>query len=140
MASKGETRDVETTRKDIEETLGFVPGFWELNDEDLVNEWPNFKRHAVEETAIPAKYKELIGLAVAANIRCPYCQEFHMGAAKMHGATDEELREVAFLASFTARYSSLIHAMNYDIDTFRDEFARITEHLKQEMGGTAADD
>ena len=139
MASKSETRDVEAVREDIEETLGFVPGFWELDDEDLVNEWPNFKRHVTEETAIPPKYKELIGLAVAANLKCPYCQEFHRGAAKMHGATDEELREVAFLAGFTPRYSSILHGMNYDIDTFRDEFARIVDHMEQHMGAAADD-
>lgn len=140
MATTSEKGDVEATRKDIEETLGFVPGFWELNDEDLVNEWPNFKRHMTEETAIPPKYKELIGLAIAANLKCPYCQEFHIGAAQMHGATAEELREVAFLASFTSRYSAILHGMNYDVDTFHEEFARITEHLKQGMEGTAADD
>ena len=139
MASKSETRDVEAVREDIEETLGFVPGFWELVDEDLVNEWPNFKRHVTEETAIPPKYKELIGLAVAANLKCPYCQEFHRGAAKMHGATDEELREVAFLAGFTPRYSSILHGMNYDVDTFRDEFARIVDHMEQHMGAAADD-
>ncbi|MFC7225861.1 carboxymuconolactone decarboxylase family protein [Salinirubellus salinus] len=139
MASKSETRDVDVVREDIEETLGFVPGFWELNDEDLVNEWPNFKRHTIEETAIPPKYKEFIGLAVAANLKCPYCQEFHMGAAKLHGATDEELREVAYLASFTARYSAILHGMNYDIDTFSEEFARIGDHMEQHMDAAADD-
>ncbi|MFC4359477.1 carboxymuconolactone decarboxylase family protein [Halobium salinum] len=135
MATTSVGGDVEATRADIEETLGFVPGFWELNDEDLVNEWPNFKRHAFEETAIPPKYKELIGLAIAANIKCPYCQHFHKEAAKMHGATDEELKEVAFLASWTARYSAVIHGMDYDLDTFEDEFGRMAEHLESQMGG-----
>lgn len=138
MASKSETRDVDVVREDIEETLGFVPGFWELNDEDLVNEWPNFKRHMTEETAIPPKYKEFIGLAVAANLKCPYCQEFHTGAARLHGATDEELREVAYLSSFTSRYSAILHGLNYDIDTFSEEFGRIADHMEQHM--EAADD
>ncbi len=137
MASTSVGSDVEATLRDIEETLGFVPGFWELNDEDLVNEWPNFKRYALGETAIPPKYKELIGLAIAANIKCPYCQHFHREAAKMHGATDEELKEIAFLASWTARYSAMIHGMDYDYDTFEDEFGRIAEHLQEQM---AADD
>jgi AhpD family alkylhydroperoxidase len=138
MASSSSIRgDADSVRADIEETLGFVPGFWELNDEDLVNEWPNFKRHAFEETVIPPKYKELIGLAIAANIKCPYCQHFHKGAAKMHGATEEELKEVAFLASWTARYSGLIHGMDYDVDTFKDEFERMAAHIQ---GHTAADD
>ncbi|MFB6164716.1 MAG: carboxymuconolactone decarboxylase family protein [Haloarculaceae archaeon] len=130
MAATADTQTYEQTRTDVEETLGIVPGFLDsLNEQDLVNEWPNFKRHTVEETVIPAKYKELIELAVAANLRCPYCEHFHMAAAKMHGATDEELAEVAFLASVTARYSAIIHAQNYDMDTFDREVERIGEHL-----------
>jgi AhpD family alkylhydroperoxidase len=138
MASKSVDREYEETREEIEESLGMMPGWFDsLNEQDLVNEWPNFKRHALEETEIPAKYKELIGLAVAANVKCPYCQLFHREAAKMHGATEAELAEVEFLASWTARYSSLIHAQNYDYDTFASEFEQIGEHLQQQM---AADD
>jgi AhpD family alkylhydroperoxidase len=137
MATSSVGRDADATREEIAETFGFVPGFWELNDADLVNEWPNFRRHALEETAIPTKYKELIGLAVAANIKCPYCQTFHKEAARMHGATEEELREVAFLSSWTARYSAIIHGMDYDYDTFEDEFERMAAHLEAQL---AADD
>ncbi|MFB6195515.1 MAG: carboxymuconolactone decarboxylase family protein [Haloplanus sp.] len=132
------TRSYEETREEIDETLGIVPGFLDaLNEEDLVNEWPNFERHTLEETVIPAKYKELMGLAVAANIKCPYCQLFHMEAAKLHGATEEELAEVSFLASHTARYSSMIHAQNYDFDTFESEVEQIGSHLQKQL---AADD
>jgi AhpD family alkylhydroperoxidase len=129
---------VAETRADIERTLGFVPRFCELDDEDLVNEWPNFKRHVVEETAIPPKHEERIGLAVAATLKCPYYQEFHMGAAKLHGATEEGLTEVAYLASFTSRHSAILHGMNYDLDTFREEVARSGDHVEQHV--TADDD
>ena len=138
MAATSTSRTYEETRDDVEDALGIVPGYFdELNEQDLVNEWPNFRRYALEETAIPAKYKELVGLAIAANIKCPYCQLFHREAAKMHGATEEELAELEFLASWTSRYSALIHAQNYDFDTFQREFEDIASHLQQEM---AADD
>lgn len=51
--------------------------------------------------------QEMIELAVAATIKCPYCETFHKGAAQMNGATDEELAEVEtrdvgfFSAAFT---------------------------------------
>ena len=114
----------ENTLKDIEKTLGMVPGFMKaLPKEVLVHEWPLFKKSNFEETEIPAKYRELMGLAVAANIKCPYCTLFHKGAAQMNGATEEELAETAFLASYTARWSAIIHAQHYDYDTFaRDCF------------------
>ena len=134
MATQPSGQTYEETREEIEESLGLMPGYFEeLNEPDLVNEWPNFRRHALEETAIPAKYKELIGLAIAANIKCPYCQLFHREAAKMHGATDEELAELEFLASWTSRYSSLIHAQNYDYGQFENEFGQIADHLQEQM-------
>ncbi len=138
MAVESTARTYDETLDDIEESLGIVPGYFEaLDEQDLVNEWPNFKRHGLEETAIPAKYKELIGLAIAANIKCPYCQLFHREAAKMHGATDEELAEISFLASWTTRYSALIHAQHYDFDTFETEFHQMADHLQAQV---AADD
>jgi len=63
---------------------------------------------SARESKVPAKYRELMGLAVAANIKCPYCQLFHKSVAQMYGATEEELAEIAFLASYTSRWSSMI--------------------------------
>ncbi|MFB6129962.1 MAG: carboxymuconolactone decarboxylase family protein [Salinigranum sp.] len=139
MATEAHTQEnYERTRAKVEETLGIVPGFFDaLNEEDLVNEWPNFERYTFGETAIPPKYRELIGLAVAANIKCPYCQAFHTKAARMHGATEEELSELYFLASYTARYSALIHAQHYDMDVFEDELAEIEAHLHSQMDAGA---
>ena len=124
--------DYQQTRDDVEATLGFVPGFLDaLSEEDLVNEWPSFKKYNLGETEIPPKYRELMGLAVAANIKCPYCQHFHREKAKMHGATDAELEEINFLATITSRYSAMLHAQNYDIETFEEEFDRIAAHLSE---------
>ncbi len=123
--------EYEDTLKDIEETLGIVPGFMKaLPKEVLVQEWPLFKKYNFEETEIPAKYRELMGLAVAANIKCPYCQLFHKGAAEMNGATEEELAEIVFLASYTARWSAFIHAQHYNYETFAREFGQIGEYLE----------
>ena len=124
--------DYEETLEDIEETLGMIPGFMEALPEDvLIQEWPLFKTYNFEETEIPAKYRELMGLAVAANIKCPYCLLFHKGAAQMNGATGEELAETAFLASYTARWSAIIHAQHYDYQTFKEEFEQIGEYLRK---------
>lgn len=130
------TETYENTIDDIEETLGIVPGFLDgLPDEDLVNEWPTFKKYLVAETEIPAKYRELIGLAIAANIRCPYCQHFHRGAAQLRGATEAELAELSFLASYTTRYSAMLHAQEYDLGTFEDEAEQIADHLQAQLAG-----
>ncbi|WP_348608820.1 carboxymuconolactone decarboxylase family protein [Halobaculum rarum] len=138
MATTSTADAYDDTVTEIEETLGMVPGFFgDLNRDDLVDEWPTFKRMALGETTIPAKYKELINLAVAANLKCPYCIHFHREAAKLHGATDEELAELSFLAGYTPRYSGMIHAQEYDLETFESEVEQIGAHLQSQL---AADD
>ena len=67
---------------DIRETLGIVPGFFGgLPDYLLESEWTSFKSLELGETAIPNKYKELIGLGISAATRCKYCAYFHTEAA-----------------------------------------------------------
>lgn len=126
-----EAENYDETLTDIEETLGIVPGFMAAVPEDvMVHEWPVFKQYALGESEIPPKYRELIELAVAATLKCPYCQAFHRGAAEMHGASEEELAEVGVLASMTTRWSSMLHAQHYDYDTFVSEFDDISAHLQ----------
>lgn len=49
--------------------------------------------------AVPAKYRELMAVAVACTTQCPYCIEAHAKAARAAGATREELVEAAFVAA-----------------------------------------
>ncbi|AGB15535.1 alkylhydroperoxidase AhpD family core domain protein [Halovivax ruber XH-70] len=126
------------TRADIEESLGFVPGFLDgLPEQALVNEWPTMKRFLFGESAIDPKVREFVGLAVAAAIGCEYCRHFHKGVAQLHGASEAELSELAFLASYTPRYSAMIQAQDYDVDTFYEEAEQIATHVQ---AGAAAGD
>lgn len=128
----------EETLTDIEESFGFVPGFMAAVPEDvLVHEWPIFKQFTLGESEIPAKYRELMQLAVAATQKCQYCEAFHSGAAELNGATEAELAETGVLASLTTRWSAMIHAQQYDYDTFVDEVQQIGAYLTE--GQQAAD-
>lgn len=64
---------------------------------------------------------------------CEYCRHFHRGFAEFHGATDEELEELTFLASYTPRYSAILHAQDYDLDVFKEEVEEIGEYLQAQM-------
>ncbi|MDD1753916.1 MAG: carboxymuconolactone decarboxylase family protein [Methanotrichaceae archaeon] len=93
--------EYEDTLNDIKKTLGIIPGFMKaLPNDVLIHDWALWKMYTLGQTKIPAKYRELGGLAVA-NIKCPYCQLMHTAMAKFHGATDEELAEVYYLARLT---------------------------------------
>ena len=94
------------------------------------------KKYTLGESKIPAKYRELMGLSVAANIKCPYCQLFHKSVAQMYGATPEEFAETAFLASYTSRWSAMIHAQHYSYETFANETQRIGEYLSKKKKQT----
>ena len=125
-------------KEDLEETYGMVPPPLDtIPQDDAVQEWPTFKKYTVGESEIPPKYRELMGIAIAANIKCPYCAHFHGAAAQLHGATEAELEEAYSLSSFTARYSSMLHAQEYDLDEFRNKVEQIGEHLQKQI---AADD
>lgn len=54
----------------------------------------------------------------------------HTTMATGYGAKDKEIAEVAFIASFTARWSAMLHALQYDYDTFVKEVHKISEHAK----------
>ena len=119
---------------DIRETLGTVPGFFQgLPEAMFEHEWQSFKSLQLSETAIPNKYKELIGLAVSGATRCRYCTYFHREAAKLFGASDEEINEAALVAKNTMGWSTYLNAVHYDYDTFVREFDQIAAHVRDQM-------
>ena len=126
--------EYEDTLTEIKKTMGIVLDQFKVLPHDVVpHEWAEMKKYSFSETKIPAKYKELIGLAVAATIKCPYCVYFHTRAAKMNGATDEEIAEAAFLTRFTTGWSSILHATSIDLDSFKKQFAEVEAYLRKQM-------
>jgi len=130
------------TRSDVEseirETLGMVPTFMrDLPDTIIESEWASFQAVELAETAIPNKYKELIGLAVSGATRCKYCAYFHTEAARLFGATEEEINEAALMAKHTMGWSTYLNARQYDYDAFKAEFDQIAAHVRAQMGSRA---
>lgn len=122
--------EYERTLNEIKETIGIVPGFMKaLPQEVLIHDWPLWKKYSLDESEIPAKYRELMGLSVAANIKCPYCAFLHTAMARMAGATDDEIAETVFLASLTARWSAMLHAQQYDMKALEKEGEQIGNYL-----------
>jgi AhpD family alkylhydroperoxidase len=69
-----------------------------------------FDQLAVAAGAIPAKYKELIAVAVAVTTQCPYCIDIHASAARKAGATETELAETAIVAAALRAGGAITHA------------------------------
>jgi AhpD family alkylhydroperoxidase len=123
---------------DIRETLGLVPEFFaEVPDSLIETEWASFKSLMLSETAIPNKYKELIGLGVSGATRCRYCVYYHTEAARLWGATDEEINEAALVAKNTMGWSTYLNTRAFDFDRFKKEFDQIAEHVRTQMAVSA---
>jgi AhpD family alkylhydroperoxidase len=129
------TEDRNEVEQEITETLGLVPEFFErVPDYLLPTEWASFKSLQLsDQTAIPNKYKELIGLAVSGATRCRYCAYFHAEAARLFGATEEEITETALVAKNTMGWSTYLNTLSYDYDEFVREFDQIAEHVRGQI-------
>ncbi len=124
--------EYEDTLADIKKTFGMVPGFMKAIPKDvLMQDWPLMKKYQGGQSEIPSKYRDFIGLGIAANIKCPYCSLMHTAMATLGGATDKEMAEVAFLASYTPRWSAMLHALQYDMDTYTKEVRQIGEYIQK---------
>ena len=124
---------------DITETLGLVPEFFRrVPDYLLPTEWASFKSLELSDaTAIPNKYKEMIGLAVSGATRCRYCVYFHTEAARLFGATEDEITETALIAKNTMGWSTYLNTLQFDYDEFTQEFNQITAHVRESMAAGA---
>jgi AhpD family alkylhydroperoxidase len=111
------------TYKDIEATLGSVPSFFKAFPESGISgAWAEFKGIQLNpNTALNGKTKELVGLAVAAQIPCEYCIYFHTAAAKANGATDEEIREAVAMSAIVRHWSTVLNGMQVDYPQFKQE-------------------
>ena len=123
------------TEADIRETLGLVPSFFGRIPDDVLDlEWSLFKRIELAETLIPNKYKELMMVAVHAETRCRYCLLFHTEAARLNGATDEEIEEAVGIAKHTVGWSAYVNGIQQDYEQFADELAQVREYLIANAG------
>ena len=127
MATARQRKEVEN---EIRDTLGIIPSFFDHIPDDVFDlEWTLFKRFELEETLIPNKYKELIGIALHSETKCQYCTLFHTEAAKMFGASDEEIQEAVHYAKSSVGWSAYLNGMRLDYDEFAREVEQIGEHM-----------
>ena len=119
--AKAEDSSAQATYRDIEQTLGLVPGFFKAFPESgIAGAWAEFKSFQLNpKTKLDGKTKELIGLAVSAQIPCQYCIYFHTAAAKANGANAEEIREAVAMAAIVRHWSTVLNGMQVDLADFK---------------------
>lgn len=117
---------------EIEGFFGLVPAmFRAVPDSSLELEWKLFKRVHMDEGPIPNKYRELIGVAVAASIKCSYCSYFHTELAKLNGATEAEIEDAIHFAKSSAGWSTYVNGAQLDLEEFKKEIDQACEHVRK---------
>jgi AhpD family alkylhydroperoxidase len=116
---------------EIEDMFGIVPSMFRLvPDSSLELEWRLFKRVQFDPGPIPNKYRELIGIAVAAATKCRYCELYHTEVAKLNGATPEEIEDAVHYAKSSSGWSTYLNGLQVDYDTFKDEIRQACDHVR----------
>ena len=128
------------SRADIKTTLGFVPGFFKvMSDVAVGGAWQEMKGLQLNpNTALSGKTKELIGLAVAAQVPCRYCVYAHTEFAKLNGATDAEVAEAVALAGVERHWSAFVYGTQVDATRFKADLDRIVAGAKAPKKPVAA--
>ncbi len=111
---------------------GYVPEFIRaFPDEARAGAWRAFRDVQLSPaTALSGKQKELVGLAVAAQIPCRYCIIAHTEFARLNGATDAEIKEAIGMASLTREMSTLLNGMQIDETQFHRDVDRLVKGAK----------
>lgn len=123
LAFPAAAQDAQSTYRDIEQTLGFVPGFFKQMPASAISgAWAEMKGFQLNpQTALNGKTKELIGLAVAAQIPCQYCIYFHTAAARASGASEEEIKEAVAMAAVVRHWSTVLNGTQVDLAGFKHD-------------------
>lgn len=123
--------------KQIEDMFGLIPSMFKtIPDSSLELEWQLFKRTQFDEGPIPNKYRELIGLGIAAVTKCRYCIFYHTELAKLNGATDAEIEDAIHYAKSSAGWSAYANGMQLDFNQFKSEIMQAIEHVRSEQAVT----
>jgi AhpD family alkylhydroperoxidase len=125
--------DADATYKDIQKTLGLVPTFLKAFPEHgIAAAWDELKTVQLNpRTALSMKTKELIGLAVAAQVPCNYCVYFHTQVGKLGGASDGEIKDAIAMAAITRHWSTYLNGMQIDLGEFKAELSRVLTYVKK---------
>jgi len=109
--------------KDVAATFGGVPGFLrQIPPTALDGFWSLEKNLELSETtALDAKTKALISLAVASQIPCQYCIWADTQTLKHLGASDQEIGEAVSMAALTRYSSTTFNGLQIDFEQFKKD-------------------
>ena len=121
-------------KREVTEAFGFVPSFLQAIPPAEQRLWWSAIRdfQLSDKTALSNKVKELIGLGVSSQIPCSYCVLFHTEAARLNGASEQEIQEAVFMAGVTRLGSTILNGAQISHETFDKELRDIVAYAKKQ--------
>lgn len=106
---------------DIRKTRGtdFINNFWRYLAFDpglLEQVWTDVRDVMAKESALDAKTKEMIYVAVSIANSCDYCIHSHTAGARAQGMTSAEYADLLRVVSTAARTNHLVNGMKVPVD------------------------
>ena len=133
LAQEGQTDATKKAEAEMEAVFGTVPIMLKVYPDHLrAGAWEWFKATLSPDAVISMKNTQLIALGVASQIPCDYCVYAHTTMAKMHGATDAEIKEAVASAANTRHWSTVLNGTDVSLDEFKKEWDGILDHLKKQ--------
>ncbi len=128
----GVARDAMGAYLNMGQTLGSAAASFKILAESrTAGAWAEFQNIQLNPNAkLDAKTMELIGLAVAAQIPCPYCIYGHTAFAMLNGATDEEVREAVAMAATIRHCSTVLNGTQIDLAAYKKETESVVRHAE----------
>ena len=127
-----DTDAYQKAKNEIEQQFGTMPSMFAVfPNHALPGAWETFKQLSSSDNKIPPKYRELIQLAVAAQIPCDYCIYFHIASAKAFGATDDEIQEAVAHGAATRHWSMILQGNQVDFEEFKVEFDAMMKFMSE---------
>jgi AhpD family alkylhydroperoxidase len=94
--------------------------------------WQDYLAVFNPKGALDGKTKELIALAVAAQIPCDYCVYGHTVGAKHAGATEDQIKEAVATSALVRKMSTELNGNQYDLGTFKKQIDAAYASMKTE--------
>lgn len=104
-----------------------IPKFWqetlpEHAATDMLQSWSAVQG---EGSALDKKTRELVSLAVAAQIPCVYCVYASRLKLEKMGVSEAEIREAIATAGYIRLWSTMLQGGGYDFNAFKAEYDQL---------------
>lgn len=127
--------DAAKAQADIAKTVGFVPSFVKAMPANLVpGLWQEARDFEMsDKTALSVKNKDLIALAIAAQMPSRLTVWSYTKCARANGASEAEVKEAVAMAALVRHWSTFFNGIQIDEGKFRGEIGKLRENITKAM-------